>query len=243
VAGLPPTADIDLERDSLLNYWRERARQHTRDSYAGVPMSKFPEDLRVYEHLLWLSWPNTVIEIGTHFGGSALWFRDRLRALQTYRRVGGRINVISVDTDQSNARSAVAAADPHHADSVTLIEADTRDPETAERVAALLEPDARCLVVEDSAHDYESTAASLRSFSCFVPPGGFLVVEDGCVDIDAMRISADWPRGVLPALHDWLGTADGGAFRMRRDLELYGISCHPEGYLERRSDGIEPRSG
>jgi cephalosporin hydroxylase len=157
-----------------------------------------------------------------------------LRALETYRRIIGTVNVISVDIDQSKARPAVAAADPHHADSVTLIEADTRDPATAENVASLLEPDARCLVVEDSAHDYESTAASLRSFSRFVPAGGFFVVEDGCVDIDAMRIRADWPRGVLPALHDWLGSADGAEFRVRRDLELYGISCHPEGFLERR---------
>ena len=39
-------------------------RQHTQDSYAGLGMSKFPEDLRTYEHLLWLRRPDTVIEIG-----------------------------------------------------------------------------------------------------------------------------------------------------------------------------------
>ena len=44
-------------------------------------MLKFPEDLRVYEHLLWQTAPSTVIEVGVKDGGSALWFRDRLRTL------------------------------------------------------------------------------------------------------------------------------------------------------------------
>ena len=49
-----------------------------------------------------------------------------------------------------------------------------------------------------------------------------------------MRISDDWPRGVLPALEEWLQTPEGSDFTVRRDLELYGISCHPSGFLQRR---------
>src|SRR3954471_9382448 len=75
----PPSVSVDLSRATLREYWIARAAQHTRDSYAGVPMSKFPEDLRAYEHLLWLTRPSTVLELGVQFGGSSLWFRDRLR--------------------------------------------------------------------------------------------------------------------------------------------------------------------
>jgi hypothetical protein len=32
---------------------------------------------------------------------------------------------------------------------------------------------------------------------------------------------------------DWLGSPAGAVFRVRRELELYGISCHPEGFLQR----------
>jgi hypothetical protein len=66
-----------------------------------------------------------------------------------------------------------------------------------------------------------------------VPAGGFFDVEAGGVDADALRLDDAWPRGVLPALHDWLATDRGRAFRVRRDLELYGVSCHPEGFLQR----------
>lgn len=48
-----------------------------------------------------------------------------------------------------------------------------------------------------------------------------------------MRVDPEWPRGVLPALNEWLATPAGSNFRQRRDMELYGITCHPEGFLER----------
>lgn len=62
---LSPKVTVQLERDSLLSYWLSRVRQHTQDSYMGIGLSKFPEDLRAYEHVLWLDAPDTVIEIGT----------------------------------------------------------------------------------------------------------------------------------------------------------------------------------
>lgn len=236
--GLPPTAKVELEQDSVLEYWRTRAEQHTQDSYAGVPLSKFPEDLRVYEHLLWVSAPDTVLELGTQFGASALWFRDRLRTLRSYRRIGRRPHIVSVDIDQSRAREHLARADARYSKEITLIEGDVGDPEIAEAVRKAIRRNAHCFVIEDSAHTYESTAASLEHFASYVEPGGFLVVEDGCVDVDAMRIGDDWPRGVLPALQAWRKTPLGTEFELRRDLELYGITCHPSGFLQRRlADG------
>jgi cephalosporin hydroxylase len=90
-------------------------------------------------------------------------------------------------------------------------------------------------VVEDSAHVYDTTLAALRGFADMVPVGGYFVVEDGCVDVEEMRLDEFWPRGVLPAIADWRRTPEGKRFRVRRDLELYGMSCHPGGFLQRTS--------
>jgi cephalosporin hydroxylase len=218
--------------ERLRDYWLKRAAQHTGDSYAGVGMSKFPEDLRVYEHLLWTSRATAVIEVGTYLGGSALWFRDRLVAFARYRP-GPPVRVVSIDIDIAAARRNLSAVDSAFADSIALVEARVDEPSLARRVAALLPARARCLVVEDSAHVYETTLRSLTTFARFVPRGGYFVVEDGCVDVEAMRLSSDWPRGVLPALRDWLETPEGRGFRVCRELELYGMSCHPEGFLQR----------
>ncbi len=232
-AGLPSKVEFDL-KSRARDFWIARASQHTTDSYAGVRMEKFPEDLRTYEHLLWQMRADVVIEIGTRFGGSALWFRDRLRTLRAYGRIAAP-QVVSIDIDQKEAVAGVLAADPGYEETITFLEADVRDSALPERVARQLPQGARCLVVEDSAHVYETTYAALLGFARFVPIGGYLVVEDGCVDVEEMRLNDFWPRGVLPAVADWLATSDGEGFQVRRDLELYGMSCHPGGYLQRTS--------
>jgi cephalosporin hydroxylase len=233
--GLPQVVSVDRTSDSLLEYWRARLAQHTSDTYVGVALAKFPEDLRVYEHLLWLQAPDTVIEVGTQFGGSALWFRDRLSTLQSYGRIEHAPLVVTIDTDQARARGALRAADPRYEEHITLVEGDVQDAATVAAVREHVGARTRCFVIEDSAHVYTTTRASLEAFGGLVPVGGFMVVEDGCVDVEELRINDDWPTGVLPALDDWLATEDGRRFVVRRDLELYGVSCHPRGFLQRAS--------
>jgi cephalosporin hydroxylase len=229
--ALPPPVSVSLS-DTIRDYWLRRVEQHTHDSYAGVPLSKFPEDLRVYEHLIWESRANVVIEIGAQHGGSALWFRDRLAALAHYGSTG-EVRVIAIDVDVAAARSNLASADPAFEREIILIEGDVLDSSLPDAVERQLPAGASCLVVEDSLHVYETTAAALRGFSRFVRQGGFFVVEDGCVDVEDMRLEPGWPRGVLPALRAWLRTPEGARFEVRRDLELYGVSCHPEGFIQR----------
>lgn len=217
----------------LRDYWHARAQQHTSDRYLGIKMSKFPEDLRVYEQLLWIAAPTVIVELGAQSGGSTLWLRDRLRTVAGYRAGAPSPLVISVDIDLSVARRNVAARDPEWADTIVFVEGDVCDPAVRAEVGRHLPPGAVCLVIEDSAHVESTTAAALELYSDLVPKGGFFVVEDGCVDVDWMRTSEDWPRGVLPALTKWLATPQGSSFSVRRDLEVYGVSCHPSGFLQR----------
>lgn len=229
---LPPPVSVELD-ETVQAYWLRRAAQHTQDWYAGLRISKFPEDLRVYEHLIWTTRSEVVIELGCQFGGSTLWFRDRLRTAARYGRIPSGL-VIAVDLDTEAARTGLGGADPGFEEDVALVQGDVCDPDLPERVGPLVPEGARCLVIEDSAHTYETTIAALRGFAQFVPEGGFFVVEDGCVDIDEMRVASEWPRGVLPAVTDWLQSEQGRCFEPRRDLELYGLSCHPRGFLQRR---------
>mgnify|MGYP002622822404 CR=1 FL=1 len=218
---------------TIREYWLARAHQHTHDRYLGIKTSKFPEDLRVYEHLLWVGRPDVVIELGAQSGGSTLWFRDRLRTLAGYGVLAAEPRVVAVDLDLSVARQNVAARDPDFEATIAFVEGDVRDPAVREEFGRHVPPGATCMVVEDSAHTAETTAAALDLYADLVPVGGFFVVEDGCVDIEWMRENPAWPRGVLPALHVWLAGPVGSAFRVRRDLEVYGLTCHPAGFLQR----------
>jgi cephalosporin hydroxylase len=145
--------------------------------------------------------------------------------------------VIAIDLDVATARRSIAAVDPLYDDLISLVDGDVRDPSSPDMIRELIPAEARCLVSEDSAHVYETTFSALEGFAQFVPRGGYFVVEDRCVDIEEMRSTSEWPRGVLPALRAWLSTDLGSLFVVRRDLGLYGVSCHPEGFLQRRERG------
>lgn len=232
---VPPPVRLDVEAGgTLFEYWWGRVRQQPRDWYAGVQLAKFPEDLRTYEHLLWQSRSNVVIEIGTSFGASALWFRDRLRTFAGYGRIG-EPKVISIDLDVEAPRRLLAEADPTYEAQITLVDGDVLSPGLPDRIAALVPPGARCLVIEDSAHVFDTTMAALRGFARFVPRGGFLVVEDTYVDVEAnrRRMTDEWPTGAGEALAEWLKTPAARDFEVRRDLEIYGVTVSPGGFLER----------
>ena len=89
-------------------------------------------------------------------------------------------------------------------------------------------------MIEDSAHTGETTAAALHGFAGMVQPGGFMVIEDTCADFEEMRVYDFWPRRPVPAIDAWLESDAGREFIRREDLELYGITCHPSGFLQRR---------
>ena len=99
----------------------------------------------MYEHLLWESQADVVVELGAQSGGSVLWFRDRFRTMEHYGHIG-RGRVISIDVDIMPARETLSTADPQNAERITLVQGDVRDPELAEHIAELVPGGPRCLV-------------------------------------------------------------------------------------------------
>lgn len=231
--GLPHRIPLDLSA-SVGELYEAKIRQVFHDTYAGVPLLKFPEDLRIYEHLLWLNRVEVVVELGTFRGGSALWFRDRLRTLSAYGLIGAP-RVITVDIEIGGALDSLGAADPTWREQIELHEGDVCDPALARMIKATVPPGASCLVVDDSAHTHRTTMGALEGYSELIAPGGFFVVEDTVNDIEEMRASEGWPTGVLPGIEEWLATPQGQDFEIRREVEAYGVSCFPWGFLRRRA--------
>lgn len=241
ISGPPPRVEAD-PAEPVASFWRRRIDQDQGESWAGVPMAKLPEDLRAYQHALWDSGPDTVIEIGTKFGGSALWFRDQLRMLASYGRIRGEGRVISVDSHPGVVERMLDRADPGWREQIDFIVGDVTAAETVARIRELVHPGARCLIVEDAAHTYEVTTAALSGLADLVPGGGFFVVEDGHVDVAELhpegpqwiKLEGEHAVGVQQAIADFLNTPAGEEFEIRLDYEPYGITAHPGGFLRRR---------
>jgi cephalosporin hydroxylase len=161
-----------------------------------------------YQHVIWDTRPEVIVELGSYRGGSAVWFADQLRALC------GRGQVITVDTVP-----LLGMSDPM----VTVLTGDLRT--MADTVRQLV-GGRRTMVVEDSAHTYDVTLAALLSYAPLIQRGCYFVVEDTIVDTD---LSIWPPGGVTRAIDEFLRRFP--RF-VRRDLAYYGITMHMGGWLE-----------
>jgi len=209
-SDIPPKLLESIQRGSL------------RTVYRGVPFLKSPFDIGLYLQLLSKLRPRTVIEIGSKHGGSALWFADMLTAQE-----GQGVRVLSVDI------KPIAKVDDRR---IRFLEGDAKDLGavlTAPVLAACARP---LLVVEDSSHRYEDTAAVLAFFDTRLRSGDYIVVEDGVVaQFDAPRyaVYADGPNR---AVADFLSVR-GADYEV--DVQLcdhYGrnVTYNPNGWLRRR---------
>lgn len=184
--------------------------------YRGVPMLKNPFDLALYPLLLERAQPQTLIEIGSHRGGSAMWFADQ--------RPG--MNVISIDLEPPSdiAHPAVRFL---RGDALRLGEILT--PELMQSLERPL------LVVEDSSHFAGVTTAVLDFFDRWLAPGEFIVIEDGI--LTAMRVADAYDGGPLRAIHEFLART-GGRYEIDRTLcDYFGtnVTWNVDGWLRRVS--------
>lgn len=204
--------------DNLKQYWKALLRLHHVEMYKGVRMAKLPTDLRTYEHVIEQTRPEVIVELGAGTsGGSSVWFADRLDIFSG----GGRVVAVEI-------AGTPGPESPVHEDKrVTWIEGNLGAKSVISRVKRLTKGK-RTMVVEDSAHNYETTLAALQAYSPMVTKGQFFVVEDTIVDDPEVSIFGDF--GVTNGIDMFLSEND--RFLRRTDLDLYGITMHSGGWLE-----------
>lgn len=235
----PIYSQATAEAMSLLDLWHQQVKQHHLELFRGVGLQKFPQDLWIYEQIIWEVKPTIVFEVGVNNGGFTLWLADRLRALKLYadslveatQPPSQLPRVIAIDIDLSKATHNVAL----HRDLTPYISLEYANAADAAQLTQLahkhIADTDKVLVIEDSAHIYDTTSATLLALAPFVSPGSFFIVEDSCVDYNHLRESEQWPRGVTEAIHEFLSTHS--EFIQDPIGDRYTITCHPGGYLRR----------
>jgi cephalosporin hydroxylase len=171
----------------------------------------------LYISLVWNLKPRTIIEIGTKYGGSALWFADLMK---TYN-IDGR--VVSVDIAVPNP--------PYRRAEITLMYGDANklgETLSPEFIASLPRP---FLVVEDASHHFRATLATLRFFEPHMRKGEYIVVEDGAVS--DMGNDGEREGGPGRAISEFLMECK-GRFEIDADYcDRYGhnVTGNTNGYL------------
>lgn len=184
-------------------------------SWRGYPMDKCAQDVLVYQEIIMALRPAVIIETGSWYGGSGLFFADMCD-------LAGVGRVLSVDCQPLHPGL------PQHP-RLTFLSGDSADPATVAQVHAWADG-ATGLVLLDSDHSGSHVLAELEEYHDLVSVGGYLIVED--TNVNGHPVRADFGLGPWEAVQVWLGVADHPAFAPDADAEPY-ITFAPGGYLRR----------
>ena len=132
--------------------------------WRGRPLWQNLLDLNVISEHILATRPEVIVETGTFFGGSAVFFADMMRL------AGVEPDVISVDVAPHQT--------PDHPGVRYLTGRSSTDPETVREVAGHV-AGRRVFVNLDSAHDAGHVYEELRCYSGMVHVGDYLLAQDG----------------------------------------------------------------
>lgn len=214
--------------------WMIRADSHKYSynfSWLGRPIIRYPNDIVVFQEVVWRSQPDLIIETGVAHGGSLVLSASLLELLNQDGRVVG----IDIDIRPHN-REAIEAHPLSRR--ITLIEGSSTDAEVVRQVKAIASKYRRVMVVLDSLHTHEHVIAELRTYSEFVSDGCYLILPDTFIEYFPPGYFSNRPWDVgnnpMTALRQFLAES--------RDFEIDElmsskalISEAPDGYLIRVS--------
>ncbi|MFK7958255.1 MAG: CmcI family methyltransferase [Lysobacterales bacterium] len=188
-----------------------------RYTYRGVMCNKSPFDLALYHLLLDKTKPASIIEIGTKFGGSGLWFAD----MSSIHCPGAQVIQVDNNPRVENPDSRIQ-----------YFLGDANDLGSALSPNFLEQLPKPWLVVEDSAHTFQTCLAVMRFFDPWLHSGDYLVVEDGIVRNFSGAQYAAYEDGPSRAIHDFIQTRKKYVID-RAMCDFFGpnYTYNPSGYL------------
>ena len=186
-------------------------------TWLGQPIWQNIADAWTLQELISERRPDVIVECGTFKGGSSFFMATLLDAL-------GKGLVLTVDyTDHG-----VVATHPR----VRYLHGSSVDPATVRTIAMAVAAEApgEVMVVLDSDHTKAHVLGELRAYAPLVPVGGYVVVQDGLVDI--LFSLRDARPGPLAAVRQFVRENPGFVVDEERSAKfLYHSS--PKGVLRR----------
>jgi cephalosporin hydroxylase len=194
----------------------ENNRLWERMSWLGTPIWKFPFDAFIIQDLIYRIKPDWVIETGTAFGGSALFYASIMKLL-------GRGKVVTVDKEKKQLPE-----NKIWKDRVVSLIGDSADENIFQVIKSLVGNKTN-LVLLDSWHTKEHVQKELQLYSPLVSVGSYIVVED--THVSGHPVPWKWGDGPYEAVMEFLQNND--SFVIDKECERLVLTHNPSGYLKR----------
>ena len=198
------------------------------NSWAGVNVIQFPNDLIELQHIMSEVRPTTVVECGIAKGGSLIYTASILEMLGL-----DDYNVIGIDIDiRPDTRANIASS--RYSTRIKLFEASSLSEKAVEFVSRELRVNDRTLVILDSSHLAAHVSQEIALYAKFVSVGSYLIVMDGALglvgDVPG-RTNEDFKNNPLVAIDDFL--AKNPDFIQTDKFDRMGLTSSPRGALRR----------
>ncbi len=188
--------------------------------WLGIPVLKSPSDMWMMQQVIAEVRPDYVIEAGTWFGGSALYYAHVLEGLGL-----PEAKVITIDVQDLTA----AASDRWlWKKRVEFILGSSTDEAVTSKVAAQV-AGKRVLVSLDSLHGKSHVLDELKAYGPLVSPGSYLIAEDTSLD----ALPGRKRPGPMEAVEEFLSSEGGAQFKQDHTREALVMTFHPGGWLQR----------
>jgi cephalosporin hydroxylase len=165
-------------------------------TYMGHKLWKWPCDLQLYAEVIWEVKPHVIVETGTAFGGSALYYAHLLDNIGWGKVVSVDLNPVQHSYPKHPRIAYVGGKSSTSAEALA---------EVRGFVNAWCEPKSskgRCMVILDSDHAKGHVLAELNAYAGFVSPASYLVVED--TNVNGHPVYLEHGPGPQEALDAWL---------------------------------------
>jgi cephalosporin hydroxylase len=187
--------------------------------FLGVVTNKSVSDMWNYQEILTELQPGLIVEFGTRFGGSALFFSVIGRAINP------DIKILSVDVSHAEVDPSV-----HNERSIRLETLSSADARVADIIRDMrMASPGKVFFILDSDHTSKHVLAELDLLRSVVQAGDYVVVEDG--NINGNPVLPGWGEGPLEALQEYFSMyPDDYTVDSEREAK-FGFTFAPAGFL------------
>lgn len=192
--------------------------------FQNVRIIKNPLDLWMLQQIAYETQPDFIVETGTWYGGSALWWAHTLNGM-------GLENSRVLTVDLQDLTGHGASSNALWKKYVEFSLGSSTDPRIVANFTKRTR-NSRVIVNLDSDHTMQHVLEELRMYSPMVKAGGYIAVED--THLDGVPTHPEQGPGPMAAVRAFLSEPAGKDFEQDFTREAMVMTSYPGGWLRRK---------